>query len=115
METVMDGQMTLLLAFHVVRIQEFDNSGSVDLIFATALQYYVIVFFILAQGKSLWKLEGETCGTCVDPSNNFDCGECAGDFDCESDLEDESRPYFLFVGVEERFLPSRCRLSKRKS
>ena len=43
----MDGQMTLLLAFHVVRIQEFDNSGSVDLmilIFATALQYYVIVF-----------------------------------------------------------------------
>ena len=46
METVMDGQMTLLLAFHVVRIQEFDNSGSVDLIFATALQYYVIVLYL---------------------------------------------------------------------
>ena len=46
---MMDGKMTLLLAFHVVRIQEFDNIvvQLIQLIiFATALQYYVIVFYL---------------------------------------------------------------------
>ena len=59
-------------------------------------------------------LEGETCGTCDDPSNNFNCGKCTPGLDCEPDQEEELRPYLLHLGVEARNLPSRCRKTTSK-
>jgi len=59
-------------------------------------------------------LEGETCGTCDDPSNNFNCGKCTPGLDCEPDQEEELRPYLLHLGVEARNLPSRCRKTTRE-
>ena len=55
----------------------------------------------LEEGK---KQEGETCGACFNPSNNFTCGKCIQGLECVPDKNAALLPD----------LPSKCRKVQSK-
>ena len=60
---------------------------------------FLFVFDISVDSELGTKQEGEVCGSCFNPENNFFCGTCVSDLKCIKDSQNN-----LFSD-----LPAKCR------
>ena len=61
--------------------------------------FFICILLFDTDAEEVTKREGEECGPCFSPNNNYFCGTCVAGLDCTKDPRSNQLPN----------LPSRCK------